>query len=446
MTTQEDRARQYAEKLSEMIRVPTVGSYTLSDGEIARFRDFHALLRKLFPHVFGVCEFEDFNGSFLLRWKGRGTARPILLMNHLDVVEAGGIWEHPPFAGEIADGRIWGRGTVDTKSGLMCMLQAAEELIADGFVPEQDIYFESACTEECSGAGADTISAELEKRGVRFSFSLDEGGLIVSNPLGGDGRFCMVAIAEKGCADIRFTARSAGGHASRPGKNTPLIRLSKFMLAVERSRRFPVHCGDVVKEMLRRLSQKSDGAVRLLLSRPQHRGWLLARLLPLFSASVGSMMKTTVAFTMAGGSEAANILPQEAWIMANVRYSHYQGQENSLAVLQKIADRCGVEMRVMDPGFMSRLSDFRSDSFRLMESAIAAVFPEAPAVPYISSSASDNRFMSRVADNCYGFAPFVVSDEQLDSIHGLNENLDIAALPPAVDFYQYVMKEGHFHG
>ena len=91
---------------------------------------------------------------FKLLWIGKNqNLDPIILISHLDVVPAEGKWTYPPFSGEIVDGKLFGRGTLDTKGGLYCMLEAAEELIKDNFVPNQDIYFESACTEEVDGGG-----------------------------------------------------------------------------------------------------------------------------------------------------------------------------------------------------------------------------------------------------------------------------------------------------
>ena len=127
------RTLEYANCLSRLIQAKTVSRKNQTD--ITEFYQFHDLLRSCFPHVFSVCEYEDFSGSFLLRWKGRGNGDPILLMNHHDVVEASGNWTYDAFSGQIADGKLWGRGTLDTKGGLWAMLQAADELAAQGFVP-----------------------------------------------------------------------------------------------------------------------------------------------------------------------------------------------------------------------------------------------------------------------------------------------------------------------
>ena len=153
------------------------------------------------------------------------------------------------------------------------------------------------------------------------------------------------------------------------------------------------------------------------------------------------MLKTTLAFTMASGSEGTNVLPQEAWVIGNMRYSHHQGGPASFEAVRKLAENYDIEMEVLDPGFSSALSDYNTDSFRLVERAVSTVFPGTVTTPYLMTGASDCRFMSRVSDNCLRFAPFRITQEQMDSIHGLNENIDIAALAPAVEFYKYIITE-----
>ena len=140
------------EKLSRMIQVDTVSQNDVDNS--TKFRKFHAVLEELFPSVFRTCSLVKFNEAILLKWKGKTEDSPIVLMSHQDVVEAAGEWKVPPFSGMISDGRVWGRGAVDTKSSLMCIFEALEELIDEGFTPERDIYISSSDGEEISGEGA----------------------------------------------------------------------------------------------------------------------------------------------------------------------------------------------------------------------------------------------------------------------------------------------------
>lgn len=434
------QTKQYAEGLSRLIRAETIS--TPNQGDLTKFYQFQDLLREVFPALFEAAEYEDLDGSILLRWPGRTCVDPVLFANHYDVVEAPGKWRYPPFSGAVAYGKIWGRGVLDTKGGLWAMLQAAEELVKDGFTPERDIYFFSDCAEETDGRGADALSRRFQEQGLRFSMVLDEGGMIVDEPVSGaDGSFAMVGVGEKGSADLKFISRSNGGHASTPGKNTPLVQLGKFMAAVERSSIFKAELSPVIATMFRKFSSTMTWPLSFVMGHPKLFEPLLLRVIPLVSATAGAMLKTTLAFTMAQGSEGSNVLPQEAWLMGNMRFSHHQGGPDSIDAVRKLADKFYIETQVVDPGFSSPLSDHHSEAFALVERAVSAIFPGTITTPYIMTAASDCRFFSRFCDHCLRFTPFHITNDQMSRVHGTDENLDLSALVPAVEFYKYIMKE-----
>lgn len=437
----DERTMHYADVLAQMIRKETISCVDQPDK--TKFREFHGLLRQLFPHIFAAAQFEDFDGSILLRWPGTDPdSQPVLFMNHHDVVAVGGQWSHPPFAGEIADGKLWGRGTLDTKGGLFGMLQAAEELAAEGFVPQTDVYFVSACTEETTGIGADQISRALAERGLRFSMVLDEGGMILYEPIGGaKARFAMVGMGEKGTAELRFIARGNGGHSSTPEKDTPLVRLGRFMADVDSSNVFEVKISPVIREMLRRLAPSMSGALKSVFANPDKFDPVLKLVMPKTSPTARALVQTTIAFTMAKGSDARNVIPAEASVVASMRVSHHQGYESSLAAIRRRAEKYGLETEVLMPALESGLADYNSESFRLIQESVDSAFPGVATVPYIMTGGSDARFMSRVCDNCFRFVPFIIDHRQMESIHGVDENVDIATLAPAVDFYKNLMRK-----
>ena len=439
MSKVNERKELYISNLSKIIQKETVSEFDQQD--LSKFREFQEMLKHIFPHIFDVCEFMDFDGSFVLLWRGKNTVKhPIMFMNHHDVVPAEGEWRYPPFSAEIADGKMWGRGTLDTKSGLWGMLQAADELAAEGFVPDRDIYFESGCNEETSGDGADAISRWMQNNDIRLEMSFDEGGMAMYDPIGGaDGTFAMVGVGEKGCVEIRFTAKGNGGHASTPGKNTPLVRLGRFMTYVDDGKLFDVELSPTICEMFRRIGPYM-GKVGTLLKKPENLKFTLSKVLPRISNTANALIQTTCAFTMAEGSDARNVLPTEASVIANVRTSHHQGCKSSIEVLKQAAEKYDLEMDILDPGFESRITDYNGTAFELVEKAVRASLKNVDAtVPYIMTGASDSRFFDRVCDQCIRFNPFTITEEQMESIHGIDENLDIDTLVPAVDYYRYLM-------
>lgn len=436
----DERTQEYAQMLAQMVRLETVSR--AGDGAAGSSVRFRRLLRELFPSLYRCCEETEFADGFVLRWAGRDPGKaPVLFMNHHDVVEASGSWKHDPFSGFIGEDRIWGRGTLDDKGGLFAMLRSGEELVREGFVPGRDIWFASTCTEETTGEGAAGIARWFEEKGIFFEMSFDEGGMILTEPIGGaKGTFAMVGVGEKGCADLRFTARSAGGHASTPERDGSLVRLGKFMAAADRNRIFPSELSPAVCEMFRRFAP-SMGPAGLLLRHPERIRFLLRRLVPSISPAAAALVRTTLAFTMAQGSGGANVLPSEAWVHGNMRYSHHQGREDSFEAVRKLAAKYGVETEVLDPGFPSPLTDHNGSAFCLIEKTLGEVFPGVTAAPYVMTGASDSRFFAGVCAQCIRFLPFHISDEQLESIHGPDENLDLSALVPAVSFYRHLMKE-----
>ena len=436
----EAKALQYAKTLAAMIRKETVSSHR--EESTTKFKEFRTLLKGLFPHIFGVCRMTEFDNGFVLHWRGQdGEKPPVLFMNHHDVVDVTRGWSHDPFSGDMADGKLWGRGTLDDKGGLWAMLQAADELAAEGFTPARDIWFSSSCTEETDGRGAREIASWFQTQGIHFEMCFDEGGMILHEPISGvDATFAMIGVGEKGCADLRFIARSKGGHASTPGKNTPLVRLGRFMAAVEDSHIFETELSPAICEMFRRFAPYM-GKAGIVMRQPEKFAPLLKKVVPTLSATAAALLRTTVAFTMARGSSGRNVLPQSAWVNGNMRYSHHQGQKGSFKAIQKIAKKYDIEMVIMDPGVPSRITDYKGTAFQLAERAVQAVFPGVEAAPYLMTGASDSRFFDAVSDQCIRFLPFQIDDQQMSSIHGTDENVDLDTLVPAVQWYRYMIKE-----
>jgi len=435
-----DRKERYIENFSRMLRCPTVSGYDGHDD--AAFSAFRETLREIFPHLFAAAETELFHSSMLLRWKGKVGHAPFLFMCHHDVVAAQEGWSHAPFGGEVAEGRLWGRGALDTKGGLWAMLQAADDLCAEGYVPERDIYFESSCNEETTCAGAAEIAEVLAARGIRFSLVMDEGGMIMYEPIGGaKGTFGVIGMGERCCVDLKFTARSGGGHASTPEHDTPLVRLGKFMAEADRFRVFSVQVSPTIQEMFRRLAPSVRGPLGFVYAHPVLFGPVLNYVMPRLSATSRALVQTTIAFTMASGSDSRNAIPAEAWVIGNMRCSHHQGFDGSLQAITALAEKYGIETEVLDPGGASGLSDYRSPQFAYVESALNAVFPGVVAAPYIMTGCSDARFMSAVSDNVYRFLPFCIDEQQMESIHGIDENVGVDTLIPAADFFKYLITE-----
>ncbi len=429
------RAEEYAEKLGRMVRFDTVSVPETDQRE--KFLPFHDLLAELFPLVFSRLEKTEIDGNLLFFWKGEKSDRPLVLMSHQDTVPAEGTWKHPPFSGDIAEGRVWGRGASDTKCSVMGFFQAAEELLAEGYVPPQDVYLSSSCTEEWAGDGCPKLVAEIERRGVKPCLVCDEGGGIITDPIGGiRGNFAMVGVFEKGKADVRFTARGSGGHASAPGRNTPVARIAAFVDRMEKHSPFVKKMEPPVQAMFESLAPYAPFYMKLLFGNMWLFRPLLVRVLPLISAQAGAMLKTTAAVTVLRGSEAYNVLPQEASVGCNMRFIPHEGMEKSLAKVRRIAGKYGLETEVYHASDVSRSTDIRGVGFRTVEATIAQTFPGVPVCPYVMTGATDARNYERIADHVVRFAPVIYGPEQMKGMHGIDENIEYSCLPGCVDFYK----------
>ena len=435
------RADEYGAKLAKMVQRETISFRNQTDRQ--KFFDLHKDMEEIFPNIHANCEKHVFNGSLLFKWQGKGNSKPILFMSHHDVVEATGEWEHGAFSGDIdEEGRIWGRGTVDTKASLFCMLQAVEELIKEGFEPECDVYIGSSCTEEWSGDGGPATVQFLKDNGVELAYLMDEGGMILEEPVGGvKGMYGMVGVVEKGYGDIKFTARSNGGHASAPTKNTPLVRLGKFMADVEKKYPFRSELSPTVREMFRRMTPNMSFAMKMIFSNLWLFEKLLIKLLPSISAAAGAMTRTTLAFTTAKGSEGYNVLPQEAYVTGNMRFIPHQDAEESIKIISDFAKKYDIESEVIYSDKSCPVVDYNSRPFNMIEEVAAEVYPGIQICPYTMTGGTDAKFYRDLTPNALRFAPLYIDKQQYGSIHALNENIFKGALPMAVDFYKSMIKK-----
>jgi len=266
--------------------------------------------------------------------------------------------------------------------------------------------------------------------------------MILEEPVGGvKGIYGMVGVVEKGYGDVKFIARSKGGHASAPGKNTPLVRLGKFMTEIEKNNPFEVQFTDTVEEMFKRMAPNMDFGMKLIFANMGLFKPLLKKLLPDISSAAGAMIKTTLAFTTAKGADGLNVLPQEAYVTGNMRFIHHQDDEKSIALITKIAKKYDIEVEVITQDKPAPIMDYRSNAFKLLEEVAAEVYPGVGICPYTMTGGTDARFYSEVSKNSLRFAPLYIDDQQYKSVHGLNENIYQGALPGGVDFYKAVIRK-----
>ncbi len=436
-----ERSKQYGEKLSKMVQHVTISCRNQKDR--SQYYEYHKTLEQLFPLVHQNLEKHVFDGSLLFKWKGQSDSEPILLMSHSDVVEAQGEWEHEPFSGDIDElGRVWGRGTVDTKASLFCIFTSVEELLESGYTPKCDVYIASSCTEEWSGDGAPATVKYLKDHGVHLKLVLDEGGMVLEEPVGGvHGTYGMVGIVEKGYGDVKFIAKGTGGHASAPSKGTPLVRLGQFMSDVEKHNPFKTHMSPVVEEMFKRMAPNMDFGMKLLFSNMWLFKPLIIKVIPLVSSAAAAMLRTTLAFTMSKGSDGANVLPTEAYVVGNMRFIQHQPTKESIECISKVAKKYNIDTEVIYSDDPCPIVDFKGEQFKLVEQTIHEIYPGIGVCPYVMTGGTDAKYYKEVSENCIRFAPLYIDKQQYASVHAANENIYSATLPMGVDFYKTIIQK-----
>ena len=430
-----------AEKLGAMVRIPTVSKHEHED--LTDFYRFHEELERLFPLIHKHLEKTVLNGTLLYHWAGADKEKlPILFMGHQDVVPASDEgWSVPAYSGVVKDGCLYGRGTLDCKGTMYVEMQAVEELLAEGFVPPCDVYLEYSINEETGGDGAAAAMRYLRDQGIRFALVLDEGGAVLEEAIPGmDRPYAMVGITEKGYMDVKITARGKGGHSSTPPRHTPAARLFAFANEIERKRPFYKKLIPELKEMFEKMAPSLPFAMRLILSNIWLFRPLLKIVMPMVSPYGEALMETTCCFTQMKGSDAANVIPKEPYLIANLRTSVHQNCEESLALLKKYGKKYDLEFEVLLQRDASPVSNIHSREYAFVEKTIKDHFPDAGTAPYLIMGGTDCRHFHALTENALRFAPIRMSDAQNASCHAVDENVTLAALAEGVGFYKKLLK------
>ena len=206
--------------------------------------------------------------------------------------------------------------------------------------------------------------------------------------------------------------------------------------AVEKKSPFQKKIMPEVSAMLEALAPYATFPMKLLFGNLWLFGPVLKIAMPMVSAQAAAMLQTTCAFTMQKGSDACNVLPQEANLWANLRFIPHQGMEESLRLIEARAAEYGLETEVLHAGDFTPPVDIKGEAWQQAEAAVKKTFPGLPVSPYVMTGATDCAFWQEICPNCVRFAPVVYGPEQMRGMHGLNENIPVDCLPGAVDFYK----------
>ena len=429
--------------LQELIKCKTVSYYDSSLEDDNEFRKLISLLPSLYPNVFKVCEFNQLpDRALLFKWAGKDKGKPTVLMAHYDVVPVEEqSWEKPPFDAIIEDGILWGRGSLDTKVTFNGVLFAANTLINEGYVPENDIYFAFSGGEEVNGKGAVNIVNYFKENGIEPALVVDEGGAVVDNVFPGVKAPCaMVGIAEKGMLNLTFSVKSNGGHASSPAPHTPIGILSRACCKVENNP-FKMHITKPAAEMFDTLGRNSNFVFRMIFANM----WLFKGVLNMICKKSGgelnALLRTTVAFTQSEGSNAPNVIPPSATMTANLRLNPKDTIDSAVEYIRKTIGDDNVELILGSNTNPSRISQTNCEAYNKVASAVANTWKGCIVSPYLMVQCSDSRHWGVISDKVYRFSAMDLTSEERKTIHGHNERIRLETANSAVEFYIRLMKQ-----
>jgi carboxypeptidase PM20D1 len=447
-------ADEVAQHMATLVQQPTISLHR-HDGSPEpssrpeSFVRLHAELEQLYPRLHATLPVEAIGEhSRLFRWEGTDPSLdPVLFAAHLDVVpiEPGteDDWTHPPFSGAIAEGFVWGRGSIDDKLGVVGLMESTEALLEEGWAPRRTVLLAFGHDEEVGGhRGAEAIAALLAERGIAPWFAFDEGGALVLDSIPTVGPpIAFVGVSEKGYASFELVVVDEGGHSNSPRPTSAIGRLARAVKRLE-DNQMPADIRGATSSMMDALAPHVGFALRI----PLANRWLLEPVLEAFTASdpaSNPTVRTTTAITIFEAGVADNVLASRARAVVNFRLLPGDSVADVEAHIREVVDDEGIEIACfgacVEPSEMAPIDD---DRFAIVRNSITQVYPDAIIAPYLVIGGTDARYYQKIAQDAaaYRFLPLHMRPPDRKRMHGTNERIAVDDLGDAVRFYATLMK------
>ncbi len=434
-----------AEHLSSVIKIQTISHEDAKEDIAENFEIMQALLAKTYPLTHKTLKKELVDGNTMIyTWEGKDSLlNPVVFMAHQDVVPADEYtldqWTYPPFSGQIADGFIWGRGSMDIKCQMISVFESVEALLAEKFKPERTIILTFSHNEEVLGTGAMAVVQHLKDKGVRVQAVIDEGGSVYDGIIPGvKGYVATIGISEKGYLSLKFTAHATGGHSSTPPKETAIGILTRAINRLENNR-FPTDVR-MVKPMFQGLGSAASPMMQVAFANLWLFGGIISKILS-SKAETDATIRTTTAPTLFHSGVKDNVLPSVAEAVVNFRILPGQSIADVCEFIRFVIKDKRVTFEPMDQKAWeaSPLSPVDGDAYRHIASVIGEIWPGTAVAPYIMLGGTDSRNFCEISDCVYRFTPMVVTEEDLNRVHGVNERIGIDEFHQMADTIYRIM-------
>jgi len=439
------------QRLSDALKFRTISYQDSGKMDTGAFNGFHRFLKKSFPLIDSLLTLEKINDySLLYKWQGTDNSlKPVLLMAHQDVVPVDSAtlkdWTFPPFEGVVKDGFIYGRGTLDIKSGIMSHLEAVEYLLKENYQTNRTVYLAYGHDEEIGGIqGALQIAKQLEQQNVELEYVLDEGGSIFSGIAPGINKpGAIIGIAEKGYVSLELTAAEEGGHSSMPPKQSAIGIVSAAIAKLE-THPFPTKMEGAGAKLFDYVGPEMSFGMRLVFANR----WLFS---PVIESqldkknSTRAIMHTTTAVTIFKSGEKENMLPGRAKAVVNFRINPGDSVQGVIDYVKKVIhdDRIKITTTSQLPDEPSVVSDTESGSFKLLQKTTSQVFPDVLVAPYLVLGATDSKHYKNLTKNIFRFMPARLEDDDLKRFHGTDERISVENYKETISFYIQLIKNSN---
>jgi acetylornithine deacetylase/succinyl-diaminopimelate desuccinylase-like protein len=367
--------------------------------------------------------------------------RPIILLNHMDVVTSDpSHWKVPPFSGTIVDGSLYGRGAEDMKDEGLAQLLALVMMKREKVPLHRDVLFLAVSDEEAGGTGTDWFIAHHRDLLGNAEFLINEGGEnLVEN---GKVKFIGVEVGEKSTFWLHVVAHGRAGHGSRPIADSAPDRLVQALNRIL-AYRTPLKVLPVVEEFLREMAayeppEKARQFVNIQQSIHDKQFQQDVER----DESLNYMLRNTISLTMLGGSEQTNVIPPEAWANLDVRLLPGEDPPKFLESIRAIVNDPNVTVTPINEEFrIANSSPTSSELYQAIKAVTTQYFPATPVLPRLSSGYTESQRYRPLGIAAYGFTPFVTTEEEGATEHGNNERirLDEVRRGPRV-LYDVVMR------
>jgi acetylornithine deacetylase/succinyl-diaminopimelate desuccinylase-like protein len=361
--------------------------------------------------------------NLVVRYHGTGKARPILLLAHLDVVEAlRSDWSVDPFRFIEKDGFFYGRGTVDDKAEAACWIANLIRYKEEGYKPDRDVIVALTSGEEGSEHNGVDWLLSHHRDWIDAELALNEGGDGAIR----DGKKIAnhIQASEKVYYSIQLKATDPGGHSSVPRKDNPIYWISSALLKIA-GYSFPVELNQVTRLYFERTGTISHGplaeAMRAIAKDAQDQT-AIATLAA--DPHENAMMRTTCVATRLAGGHADNALPQLATALVNCRLLPEDKPDQVLETLRSVVGDPRVEISALNVPRIGPTSPLTPELMKAVEASTLSLWPGVPVIPVMSTGATDGRALRQAGIRCYGVSGFFL-DEADDREHGRDERMPV---------------------